>query len=99
MTRDSGDRSPLHRAAFHGVVKRRVTFLITPYPRATTLGVSIGCALRAVLATTAGLLFLTFGAHPATAATDLIQDCSDDSYVLRIKDITFTPPFPEPGKQ
>ncbi|MBH1933759.1 hypothetical protein I5Q34_05520 [Streptomyces sp. AV19] len=31
-------------------------------------------------------------------ATDLIEDRSDDSYVLEIDDITLTPSFPEPGK-
>lgn len=31
--------------------------------------------------------------------TDLIEDRSDDSYVLEIEDITLTPSFPEPGKE
>ncbi|MER7576689.1 ML domain-containing protein [Streptomyces sp. NPDC126514] len=30
--------------------------------------------------------------------TDLIEDRSDDSYVLAIEDVTLTPPFPAPGK-
>ncbi|KAI7852501.1 ML domain-containing protein [Circinella umbellata] len=30
--------------------------------------------------------------------TDLIEDCSDDSYILEIKDITLTPPMPVPGE-
>ncbi|MEV6250534.1 hypothetical protein AB0M38_30720 [Streptomyces sp. NPDC051742] len=32
-------------------------------------------------------------------ATDLIEDRSDDSYVLEIEDITLTPSFPEPGRE
>ncbi|MFJ2807937.1 ML domain-containing protein [Kitasatospora sp. NPDC087271] len=31
--------------------------------------------------------------------TDLIEDRSDDSYVLEIQDITLTPSSPEPGKE
>ncbi|MFJ9434650.1 ML domain-containing protein [Streptomyces sp. NPDC101490] len=31
--------------------------------------------------------------------TDLIEDASDDTYLLDIKDITLTPAFPEPGKE
>ncbi|WP_117213228.1 ML domain-containing protein [Allorhizocola rhizosphaerae] len=59
---------------------------------------SIKRVLHAVLTTTAGLVFLALGAHPAAAATDLVEDCSDDNYVLRVKEIAVTPPFPEPGK-
>ncbi|KAI7877381.1 hypothetical protein K492DRAFT_171764 [Lichtheimia hyalospora FSU 10163] len=33
------------------------------------------------------------------SSTDLIEDCSDDSYAVEIQDITLTPPFPEPGKE
>ncbi|MEU2135365.1 hypothetical protein [Streptomyces sp. NPDC018352] len=31
--------------------------------------------------------------------SDLVEDRSDESYVLEIRDITLTPPFPEPGKE
>ncbi|KAI9495518.1 ML domain-containing protein [Zychaea mexicana] len=31
--------------------------------------------------------------------TDLIEDCSDESYILEIKDITLTPPHPVPGEE
>ncbi|MFJ8085424.1 hypothetical protein ACIQ6Y_33190 [Streptomyces sp. NPDC096205] len=31
--------------------------------------------------------------------TEWITDTGDDSYVCRIKDITLTPAFPEPGKE
>ncbi|ORZ01628.1 ML domain-domain-containing protein [Syncephalastrum racemosum] len=30
--------------------------------------------------------------------TDYIEDCSDDSYILKIDDITLTPAHPQPGK-
>ncbi|KAI9259404.1 ML domain-containing protein [Phascolomyces articulosus] len=30
--------------------------------------------------------------------TDLIEDCSDDSYILDIRDITLTPSIPVPGE-
>ncbi|KAJ8655558.1 hypothetical protein O0I10_008844 [Lichtheimia ornata] len=33
------------------------------------------------------------------SSTDLIEDCSDASYAVEIKDITLTPSFPEPGKE
>ncbi|CDS10151.1 hypothetical protein LRAMOSA02828 [Lichtheimia ramosa] len=33
------------------------------------------------------------------SSTDLIEDCSDDSYGVEIRDITLTPSFPEPGKE
>ncbi|KAG0173437.1 Phosphatidylglycerol/phosphatidylinositol transfer protein [Apophysomyces sp. BC1034] len=31
-------------------------------------------------------------------STDLIEDCSDETYMVEIKNITLTPAFPEPGK-
>ncbi|SHG22271.1 ML domain-containing protein [Streptoalloteichus hindustanus] len=31
-------------------------------------------------------------------ATDLVEDRGDETYVARIRDITVTPSFPEPGK-
>ncbi|MEV6406138.1 hypothetical protein AB0M58_24765 [Streptomyces bobili] len=32
-------------------------------------------------------------------ATDLVEDLSDDTYVLQIEDITLTPSFPPPGRE
>lgn len=33
---------------------------------------------------------------PSVSSTDLVEDCSDDTYIVEIRDITLDPAFPEP---